>query len=119
MQIRLASAVSGGREFVPEKHDSANPNLDADIKVLSAATWTDTAILRKRLVSLADAVVSGTTNPIFGEVTPVLACMWEGGYAGDGGPQVITLNQDEGVHVMVMGMAVSGEFDIMMEFTVE
>jgi len=118
MEMRLASAYQGGRTLDAIKHDSSNPALDTDIKVLSAATWTDTAILRRRLVTLADP--NTTLAPVFGEVHPVLACSWEGGYASAAGvgQQVFTLRENEGFHCMMMTMSVSGEFDIAIEFTV-
>lgn len=118
MTLRKISSLSGGTSLTPVAHDTANTAVDlTSITCAAGGTFANTAEAQLRVVmwSCDEPAVSGATSDEFECIVPLM-CIWDS--TGDSNIEPITLNQNEGVHVLQPGSNAVGILDVFVEFTV-
>lgn len=118
MSTRKLSNLTGGSAITPVQHDTANTSVDlTSVTVVTGGTATQTAEaeLRKIMWSGDEPVVSAATSDELQCIVPLM-CIWDS--TGDSNIEPITLNTNEGLHVVQPGTNALGVLDIYMEFTV-
>lgn len=118
MSIRMLSNLTGGTAVTPVAHDTSNTGVDlTSITCVTngSATQTGGNALRVWMWSGDEPAVSAATSDEFQCLVP-LNCVWDS--TGDSNIEPITLNQNEGVHVVQPGSNAVGIVDVFMEFTV-
>lgn len=118
MSLRMLSALSAGTAVTPVAHDTGNSAFDlTSVTCVTGGTATQTAgnALRIWMWSGDEPAVSSATNDEFQCLVP-LNCIWDS--TGDSNIEPITLNTNEGVHIVQPGANAVGIVDVFMEFTV-
>lgn len=118
MSLRMLSALTGGTAVTPVSHDSANVAFDlTSVTTVTNGTATQTAgnALRVWMWSGDEPAVSSATSDEFQCLVP-LNCIWDS--TGDSNIEPITLNQNEGAHIVQPGANAVGIVDVFAEFTV-
>lgn len=118
MSLRKSSAQSGGTALTPIQHDTGNTAVDlTSVTTATGATVTNTADSPVRVImwSSDEPAVSGATSDEFQCIVPLM-CIWDS--TGDSNIEPITLNQNEGLHLVQPGANAVGILDVFMEFTV-
>jgi len=116
--LRKVSSLSGGTVVTPVAHDTGNTSADlTSITCVTGGTFANTADnqLRVWMWSGDEPAVSSATSDEFQCIVPLM-CVWDS--TGDSNIEPITLNTNEGVHVVQPGSNAVGVSDIFIEFTV-
>lgn len=117
--LRKISALSGGTANTPVAHNTGNTSVDlTSVSCISGGTFTNTADnqLRVWMWSGDEPAVSSATSDELQCIVPLM-CIWDS--TGDSNIEPITLNQNEGVHVLQPGSNAVGVSDVFIEFTVD
>jgi hypothetical protein len=118
MALRKLSSLSGGTTVTPVQHDSANATVDlTSITCNTNGSFGNTADAQLRIWmwSSDEPAVSSATSDEFQCIVPLM-CIWDS--TGDSNIEPITLNTNEGVHVLQPGANTVGILDVFAEFTV-
>lgn len=117
MSLRILSALSGGTAVTPVAHDTGNTSFDlTSVTCVTNGTATATGnALRVWMWSGDEPAVSSATSDEFQCLVP-LNCIWDS--TGDSNIEPITLNTNEGVHIVQPGANAIGVVDLFFEFTV-
>jgi hypothetical protein len=118
MSLRMLSNLTAGTAVTPVAHDTGNIGVDlTSVTCVSGGTATQTAgnALRVWMWSGDEPSVSSATNDEFQCLVP-LNCIWDS--TGDSNIEPITLNTNEGVHIVQPGANAVGIVDVFLEFTV-
>lgn len=116
--LRKLSALTGGTAITPAQHDTGNTSVDLTSVTCvtnGSATQTGDNALRVWMWSGDEPSVSSATSDEFQCIVPLM-CIWDS--TGDSNIEPITLNQNEGCHVVQPGANAVGISDIFCEFTV-
>ena len=118
ISLRKLSALTGGTAITPVQHDTGNTSVDlTSITCVTGGTATQTgdAALRVIMWSGDEPAVSAATSDELECIVPLM-CIWDS--TGDSNIEPITLNTNEGLHVVQPGANAIGISDIFIEFTV-
>jgi hypothetical protein len=118
LALRKISALSGGTALTPVAHDTGNTSIDlTSVTCNTNGSFTNTleAQLRTWVWSTDEPAVSSGTSDEFQCLVP-LNCIWDS--TGDSNIEPITLNTNEGVHILQPGSNAVGILDLFLEFTV-
>lgn len=116
--LRMISALSAGTAVTPVAHDTANVTVDlTSVTCVTGGTFTNTAGIQLRvwMWSTDEPAVSSATSDEFQCIVPLM-CIWDS--TGDSNIEPITLNTNEGVHMLQPGTNAVGISDVFFEFTV-
>jgi hypothetical protein len=117
--LRKISALSGGTAITPVAHDTSNVAVDlTSVSTITGGTFTNTGDTQMRvwMWSGDEPAVSSATSDELQCIVPLM-CIWDS--TGDSNIEPITLNQNQGIHVLQPGSNAIGVSDIFIEFTVE
>lgn len=117
MAMRRTSAQSGGTSVTPNKHDTANASLPAQVLCAAGATITNTADLelRRWMWSNDEPVTGAATIDEFECVVPMM-CVWDSA-TGDPDLEPIVLREGQGLTIQNQGTTAAGICDLFIEFT--
>ncbi len=118
MMLRKISALSAGTAVTPVQHDTANVSVDlTSVTCVAGGTFTNTAdnALRQIMWSGDEPAVSSATSDELQCIVPLM-CIWDA--TGDSNIEPLTLNTNEGVHLLQPGANAVGVLDVIFEFTV-
>lgn len=118
MSVRKLSALTGGSALTPVQHDTGNTSVDlTSVTTVTGGTATPTAdaALRVLMWSSDEPTFSAATSDELQCIVPLM-CIWDS--TGDSNIEPITLNTNEGLHVVQPGANAVGILDVFMEFTV-
>jgi hypothetical protein len=117
-QVRRFTTLSGGTAITPIAHDTANVSVDlTNVTTVTNATITSPTVLFGCMFSSEEVTVSGATNNHLLSFYP-FCLIWDAG-VGDSSVEPITLRQNEGCDLLCATNSSAGNFDVIMEFTVE
>jgi hypothetical protein len=119
MSVRKLSALTGGTAVTPVQHNTGNAAVDlTSVTCVTNGTATQTGdnALRVVMWSGDEPAVSSASSDEFQCIVPLM-CIWDS--TGDSNIEPITLNQNEGVHVVQPGSNAVGILDVFIEFTVD
>ncbi len=116
--LRKISALSAGVAVTPVAHDTGNASVDlTSITCNAGGSFTNTGdnAMRVWMWSSDEPTVSSGTSDEFQCIVPLM-CIWDS--TGDSNIEPITLNTNEGIHLLQPGSNAVGVSDIFFEFTV-
>ncbi len=116
--LRRFTTLTAGTAVTAHAHDTANVAFDlTNISVVTGATITSPTVIYDWSVSSEEPLVSGATNNNLLCFYP-FALAWDNG-VGDSNVEPITLRQNQGCDVQCVTNSTAGNFDVIIEFTVE
>lgn len=117
--LRRFTTMSAGTTVTPVAHDTGNVSIDlTSVTVSTGATITSpTQFAGHAFLSTEEPVLSGAVSQNLLTMYP-FAEIWNSG-VGDSNIQPITLRQNEGFDILCNTNTTAGNFDVIIEFTVE
>lgn len=116
--LRRFTTLASGSAVTAVAHNTANAAKDlTNISVVTGATITSPTTIFDWFVSSEELTVSGATNNHLLAFYP-FALAWDVG-VGDSNVEPIILRQNQGCDIQCVTNSTAGNFDCIMEFTVE
>ena len=118
MTLRKISALSAGTAVTPVAHNTGDVSVDlTSVTSVTGGTFTNTGdnAFRQIIWSTDEPAVSSATSDELQCIVP-LNCIWDS--TGDSNIEPLTLNTNEGWHVLQPGTNAVGILDVYFEFTV-
>lgn len=115
--LRRLATLTAGTAVTPVAHDTANTSVDlTSITTVTGGTAGTPTVIFDWMLSSEEIVVSGATNNNIACFYP-LALAWD--TTGDSSIEPITLRQNQGFDIQCVTNSTAGNFDCIIEFTVE
>lgn len=116
--LRRFTTVATGTAVTPVAHDTANTTMDlTNITTVTGGTITSPTTIFDWFVSSEELAVSGSTNNSLLAFYP-FALGWDCGI-GDANVSPIILRQNQGCDIQCATNSTAGNFDCILEFTIE
>lgn len=115
--LRRLATLTAGTAVTPVAHDTANASFDlTSITTVTGGTAGTPTVIFDWMVSSEEPLVSGSTNNNLLCFYP-FALAWE--TVGDSSIEPIILRQNQGFDIQCVTNSAAGNFDCIIEFTVE